>query len=419
MEAQEAIERGIEAARAGNQRTAYYYFNAATRADPTSEQAWLWRASAAPRPEEALNCLAAVLALNPDNPVARHGLEQISAAVAATRDQEPEAITPSRVVHETRYQPPERRLEWQQTFQRDHYDAGRVVHLAAPGGQDRPASDAEPPRTDPAIAALLMAPDRPEAGEETAVEPSVLQPVGHHLDGVRRSLVERNAQRRRIMIATAVPVALIIVLVIAVGLAQYPAQGATPAPPPPRGVPPTPTVAEVVPPPPENPTATTGVPIGADAPTPAPPPPAETDTPAPPPPAETDTPAPPPPAETDTPAPPPPAQDTPAPPSGEQTYTVAPGDTLSSIAGKFGVSLAALMVTNNLTHPFDAAPGQQLKIPPADFHPTELTHRVLPGETLSGIAALYGADPAAITARNGLSNPNQVFAGQELIIPLP
>jgi LysM repeat protein len=77
------------------------------------------------------------------------------------------------------------------------------------------------------------------------------------------------------------------------------------------------------------------------------------------------------------------------------------------------------MVTNNQTHPSDAEPGQHLKIPPADFHPTELTHRVLPGETLSGLAALSGVDPAAIAARNGLSNPNQVFAGQELIIPLP
>jgi LysM repeat protein len=414
MEAQEAIERGIEAARAGNQRTAYYYFNAATRADPTSEQAWLWRASAAPRPEEALNCLAAVLALNPDNPVARHGLEQISAAVAATRDQEPEAITPSRVVREARFQPPERRLEWQQTFQRDHYDAGRVVHLAAPGERDRPAPDPEPPYAAPDIAALLMAPD-PEAGEETAPAAGMLRPVGNPVDGVRRSLVERNAQRRRIMSATAVPVALIIVLVIAVGLAQYPAQGAPPSTATPGGAPPTATVAEVVLPPPENPTATTG---GMEAPTVARPP-ADTDSPAPPPPAETETPAPPPPAETDTPAPPPPAQDTPAPPGGDQTYTVAPGDTLSTIANKFGGSLAALMVTNNLTHPFDATPGQQLKIPPADFHPTELTHRVLPGETLSGIAALYGVDPAAIAARNGLSNPNQVFAGQELIIPLP
>ena len=416
MEAQEAIERGVEAARAGNQRTAYYYFNAATRADPTSEQAWLWRASAAPRPEEALNCLAAVLALNPDNPVARHGLEQISAAVAATRDQAPEAITPSRVMKEAGFQPPERRLEWQQTFQRDHYDAGRLVHLAARPDPEPPAAEDGPPGAQQALIALLTAPDPPE-GTAPAEPAKVLRPVGNPVDGVRRSLVERNAQRQRIMLATGIPVALLIALVILVAAAQFPAQGAPPPPVTPSGVPPTATLGNVVPPPPENPTATS-VPI-VD--TPPAPPPAETETPAPLPPAETDTPVPPPPpAETDTPVPPPPAStDTPAPQGGAQPYTVAPGDTLSTIAAKFGVSLAALMVTNHLSHPFDAKPGQQLTIPPADFHPTEVTHRVLPGETLTGIAALYGADPNAIAARNGLTNPNQVFAGQELIIPLP
>jgi LysM repeat protein len=415
MEAQEAIERGVEAARAGNQRTAYYYFNAATRADPTSEQAWLWRASAAPRPEEALNCLAAVLALNPDNPVARHGLEQISAAVAAARDQEPEAITPSRVVREAGFQPPERRLEWQQTFQRDHYDAGRLVHLAAPPAPEPPAAEDGPPVAPQAIVAMLTAPDLPDDAVPAAPA-NVLRPVGNLVDGVRRSLVERNAQRQRIIVATAIPVVLLIALVIFVAAAQFPAQGAPPPPATPGGALPTATIGSVVPPPPDNPTATS-VPIVDTTP---PPPPAETDTPAPLPPAETDTPAPPPPAETDTPVPPPPAAtDTPAPQGGAQTYTVAPGDTLSTIAAKFGVSLAALMVTNHLTHPFDAKPGQQLTIPPADFHPTELTHRVLPGENLTGIAALYGADPNAIAARNGLTNPNQVFAGQELIIPLP
>ena len=61
------------------------------------------------------------------------------------------------------------------------------------------------------------------------------------------------------------------------------------------------------------------------------------------------------------------------------------------------------MVTNHLTHPFDAKPGQQLTIPSPDFHPTEVTHRVLPGENLTGIAALYGADPNAIVARNRTS----------------
>ncbi len=418
MEVQEAIDRGVAAARAGNQRTAYYYFNTATRADPSSEQAWLWRASAAPRPEEALNCLVAVLALNPDNPVARHGLEQISAAIAASRDQEPEVITPSRVTKETEFQPPERRLEWQQTFQRDHYDAGRVAHLASPG--ERVVGDPEPERAaaDPAIVALLMAPDRiePEAG--TTPEAGILRPVGNLVDGVRRSLVERNAQRRQITLATVVPVALIIALVIIVGAIQYPAQSAPPPPTTPIGGFPTPTTIAIMPPP-INPTPTS---VAEVVDTPVPPPPAaETDTP-PPPVAETDTPVPPPPppAETDTPAPPPPpaATDTPAPQGGEQLYTFTAGDTLSSVASKFGVSLAAIMVTNNLTHPFDVKPGQQVKIPPTSFHPTEVKHRVLPGENLTGIAALYGADPAAIAARNGLTNPNQVFAGQELIVPL-
>jgi len=94
MDAQHAIERGIAAARANKQRTAYYYFYAATQADPDNEQAWLWRASTAPQPRDALFCLAAVLAINPDNPVARHGIEQISAAVAA--EAAPDTLTITR-----------------------------------------------------------------------------------------------------------------------------------------------------------------------------------------------------------------------------------------------------------------------------------------------------------------------------------
>src|SRR6188472_1439659 len=95
MEAQYAIERGIAAAQANNQRTAYYYFYSATQADPTNEQAWLWRASTAPQPRDAMSCLVAVLALNPNNPVAQHGLAQISAAVAAEGAPDALTITPS------------------------------------------------------------------------------------------------------------------------------------------------------------------------------------------------------------------------------------------------------------------------------------------------------------------------------------
>jgi hypothetical protein len=43
-------------------------------------------------------------------------------------------------------------------------------------------------------------------------------------------------------------------------------------------------------------------------------------------------------------------------------------------------------------------------------------HWVKPGETLSGIAARYGVNMWTIAQRNGISNPNRIYAGQQLLI---
>ena len=43
-------------------------------------------------------------------------------------------------------------------------------------------------------------------------------------------------------------------------------------------------------------------------------------------------------------------------------------------------------------------------------------HWVKPGETLSGIAARYGVNMWTIAQRNGISNPNRIYAGQRLLI---
>lgn len=55
--------------------------------------------------------------------------------------------------------------------------------------------------------------------------------------------------------------------------------------------------------------------------------------------------------------------------------------------------------------------------------PTERTgrvsHQVQPGETLESIAALYGSRPQDILNLNGLSAPEEVQPGQELLIPAP
>jgi LysM repeat protein len=374
MDAQHAIDQGIAAARANNQRTAYYYFYVATQADPNNEQAWLWRASTAPHPRDALFCLAAVLAINPHNPVARHGLDQISAAVAAQGAPAGYSITPS--VSPARYKPPERRLEWRQTFQRDGYDMARAPRMEPVD----PALDEEPAPLPPA---------------PVAPAPTYLQPApgrGERFYGaVRRLLVDRDQQRVQFAIPAVIAVLLIIGAVAALGWGEV---GRTPAAPlpSPSAAPPSPTQVSAAPP---------TAPPATMAPTLAPP---------------TNT-APPPP--TNTAAPPPPTR-APLPPTAvpQQTLTLRAGQTLPQVATQRGISLGALMAYNGISNLADTGPGTLLKLPPASYQPATARYVVQPNDNLTHIADLFDVSIPAITARNGMSNPNQIYPGQTLIIPL-
>jgi acetyl esterase/lipase len=51
--------------------------------------------------------------------------------------------------------------------------------------------------------------------------------------------------------------------------------------------------------------------------------------------------------------------------------------------------------------------------------PTLIVHEVQPGETLSAIAARYGVTVEAVVSFNGLSDPNAIAPGQQLRIPPP
>lgn len=112
-------------------------------------------------------------------------------------------------------------------------------------------------------------------------------------------------------------------------------------------------------------------------------------------------------------------------------YTVEVGDTLSSIAARFGVDLLVLMVANNLTDANAIVVGQQLTIPSADYQtPTftplpstlfpgmKIEHIVQPGETLASIAALYNSTEAAIIAENDIEDPNLIGIGDRLVVPV-
>lgn len=51
-------------------------------------------------------------------------------------------------------------------------------------------------------------------------------------------------------------------------------------------------------------------------------------------------------------------------PAGGETYTVQPGDTLFTIAQRFGTTISAITAANNLSNPNQLSVGQELIIPP-------------------------------------------------------
>lgn len=99
--------------------------------------------------------------------------------------------------------------------------------------------------------------------------------------------------------------------------------------------------------------------------------------------------------------------------TGTIVYTVQTGDTISGIAGRFGVSINTILWENNLRATSLIKPGNQLRILPA----SGVTHTVSRGQTLGQIARLYDIEESAILETNGLSNPNQIAAGAKLLIP--
>ena len=99
-----------------------------------------------------------------------------------------------------------------------------------------------------------------------------------------------------------------------------------------------------------------------------------------------------------------------------QTITANAGDTPASIAARFNLDVATVLAANNLIDPDEPlAAGTALVILPFDG----VTHTVAAGDTLATIAQRYGVEPGAISD----FKPNQVDAtgaltvGQVLVVP--
>jgi surface antigen/LysM repeat protein len=98
---------------------------------------------------------------------------------------------------------------------------------------------------------------------------------------------------------------------------------------------------------------------------------------------------------------------------GVQIYTVAQGDTLSSIAGKYGITVNTILWANDLPNADAIKPGDQIFILPV----SGLSHIVVAGETLDDIAKKFNADKAQIIAFNSLLANGEIKVGDTIVIP--
>jgi LysM repeat protein len=108
-------------------------------------------------------------------------------------------------------------------------------------------------------------------------------------------------------------------------------------------------------------------------------------------------------------------------------YRVQAGDTVSSIAGKYGLATASVLALNGLGWKSVIFPGQSLRLTkdgtapaPAPTSPRAASgehYTIVSGDTVGKIAARYGLPVASVLSVNGLSQTSIIYPGQTLTIP--
>lgn len=106
-----------------------------------------------------------------------------------------------------------------------------------------------------------------------------------------------------------------------------------------------------------------------------------------------------------------------------QRHLVQPGDTIGGIARRYGISQADFVRWNGLQEGRIYATTRLVLFDPGTLPGTAAvskstqSHTVRKGETLGSIAGRYGSSSSAIAKASGLSNVNQIRVGQTLTVP--
>jgi murein DD-endopeptidase MepM/ murein hydrolase activator NlpD len=106
-------------------------------------------------------------------------------------------------------------------------------------------------------------------------------------------------------------------------------------------------------------------------------------------------------------------------------YTVKWGDTLIGIGRRLGVAPTSLASANGIGDPNHIVAGRSLTVPQGGHTAAGAStgstggvfHVVQSGETLATLARRFGTTQSAIVSANGIANPNRLRIGQRLVIP--
>ena len=100
------------------------------------------------------------------------------------------------------------------------------------------------------------------------------------------------------------------------------------------------------------------------------------------------------------------------------TYVVQSGDTLSSIANTFGITVDDLLSVNDISDPNAISLGTELSVPGLEGIKGKLdTPTILIGENLNNLTIKYGLTLDQLIKLNRITSRNEIVAGVSLIAP--
>jgi uncharacterized protein YvpB len=117
----------------------------------------------------------------------------------------------------------------------------------------------------------------------------------------------------------------------------------------------------------------------------------------------------------------------------QQRYEVQPGETLESVAAKFGVDAEGIRRSSYMPNGDALSVGQVIVIPDVGQSPADAAamasqlegtspwvmdaHWIDYGETLGSIGAAYGVAPEVLASFNGIPDPTNIIPGERILIP--